>query len=79
MKKGQIFVLSAPSGTGKTTIARRLAQEIPELTLSVSLTTRLPRAKEENGKDYQFVSRKKFERLIEKKAFAEWAKVYGHY
>ncbi len=79
MPKGQIFVLSAPSGTGKTTIARYLVKEIPDLALSISLTTRVPRAGEVDGQDYHFVSRKQFQKLIKKKAFAEWANVFGNY
>ncbi len=71
--------MSAPSGTGKTTIARRLVQEIPGLALSVSLTTRKPRPGEKNGQDYFFVSRRHFQKLIQEKALVEWACVFGNY
>jgi len=74
-----IFIISAPSGTGKTTLIHRVMAMDPKLAFSVSHTTRPPREGETNGKDYYFVSRKTFERLIEADAFIEWAEVYGEF
>ncbi len=72
------LVLAAPSGTGKTTIARELVSRHPEFVFSISATTRAPRAGEEEGRDYQFVSRGEFEAMIERGDLAEWAEVHGH-
>jgi len=77
--KNRVFVISAPSGTGKTTIARKLKEEIPELELIVSYTTRKPRTEEKNGVNYHFVTEKQFRKMIADGAFAEWAEVYGNY
>jgi len=57
---GMIFILSAPSGTGKTTLLRRVMEELPDLRFSVSYTTRLPRANEQEGEDYHFVTFSQF-------------------
>ena len=76
---GRIFVISAPSGTGKTTIAARLAREIPSLHSVTTVTTRSPRRGERDGTDYHFVTRRAFEEMIEEGRFAEWAEVYGNY
>lgn len=73
-----LLILSSPSGAGKTTLTHRLLQRLPEFTFSVSHTTRKPRAKEENGKDYHFVDRARFEELVATGAFAEWAEVHGN-
>jgi guanylate kinase len=78
-KKNRIFVISAPSGTGKTTIAKKLKEKIPGLELVVSCTTRKPRPGEKNGINYHFITRKRFRTMIEKGRFAEWAEVYGNY
>lgn len=75
--KGRIFVISAPSGTGKTTISRQLKARIPGLVVSVSCTTRKPRRGETDGKDYRFLTRKTFLRMVREARFAEWAQVYG--
>jgi guanylate kinase len=75
---GILFVLSAPSGTGKSTVARRLLERVPELEFSVSHTTRPIRAGEEDGRDYHFVDRDRFERMVEEGAFLEWAAVFQH-
>jgi guanylate kinase len=75
---GLLLVLSAPSGTGKTTLAHRLVKELPEAKFSISATTRPPRGKEENGKDYYFLSPDEFTKRIESGSFVEWAEVYGH-
>jgi len=78
-KKGKIFVISAPSGTGKTTIESRLKNEIPNLDVVISYTTRKPRPQEKNEIDYCFITKNKFESMIAKSAFVEWAVVYGNY
>ncbi len=78
MTRGSIFVISAPSGAGKSTLIKRLIARMPELSFSVSYTTRAPRAQEMDGSDYNFVSRKVFERMLRRNEFVEWAEVYGH-
>lgn len=78
-KEGLVVVISAPSGGGKTTLCRELLRNQPNLVRSISLTTRPPRFGEKNGKDYYFVSQKDFFSLRSKKAFLEWAKVFGQY
>jgi guanylate kinase len=75
--RGLLLVLSSPSGAGKTTLARRLADEL-KLRFSVSTTTRSPRAGEVEGKDYCFVSDARFDAMIAAGEFAEWAKVHGN-
>jgi guanylate kinase len=76
---GMLFVISAPSGAGKTTLTRHLLDRNPDLVYSVSYTTRLPRPGEINGRDYTFVSRDEFQSMINRGLFLEWAEVYGHY
>jgi guanylate kinase len=78
-KKGKIFAVSAPSGTGKTTIVKRLLNEIPELVYSVSATTRKKRNNEKSGVDYFFISEQEFLDKINKNEFVEWEKVYDYY
>lgn len=75
---GIIFILSAPSGTGKTTICRILKLKYPSLKFSVSHTTRKPRNDEKEGVDYHYISQKDFEKKIDHGEFIEWAKVYQH-
>jgi len=75
--RGLLLVISSPSGAGKTTLARRLADEF-ELGFSVSTTTRSPRAGEVEGKDYCFVSDERFDAMIAAGEFAEWAKVHDN-
>lgn len=75
---GLLFVLSAPSGAGKTTICKAILDFFTDIRQSVSHTTRLPRAGEADGVDYYFVSRERFEEMIEAGAFVEWAEVYGN-
>jgi len=75
---GLIFVISAPSGAGKTTLLSRVIKEIPGLRFSVSYTTRSPRTKEEEGKDYHFVSASVFEKMVKQNEFLEWAEVVGN-
>jgi guanylate kinase len=76
-RDGVIFIVSAPSGAGKTTLVTRLLKAMPELTMSVSYTTRAPRTGEVAGKDYHFVTKKRFVEMRRQEAFAEWAEVHG--
>ncbi|MCX7716712.1 MAG: guanylate kinase [Endomicrobia bacterium] len=73
------MVISAPSGTGKTTVCKKLLEQNPHIVFSVSYTTRQKRSSEVEGKDYYFVSEDKFKKLIKQKKFVEWAKVHNHY
>lgn len=75
---GLIFIISAPSGTGKTTLVREVIRQLPGLQFSVSFTTRLPRPDEKEGEDYHFVSHSVFQKMAEKKEFLEWAEVLGN-
>jgi len=75
---GLLFVLSAPSGAGKTTICKRILEIFPDVRQSVSYTTRQARAGERDGVDYHFVSRERFQEMIDSGAFVEWAEVYGN-
>jgi guanylate kinase len=75
--KGSLFVVSAASGTGKTTLCRKLVSSLPNLKFSVSFTTRAPRSGEMNDKDYTFVSKDEFKAMIDREEFAEWAEVHG--
>ena len=76
---GRLFIVSAPSGAGKTTLCRALRQRIPNLGYSVSTTTRPPRPGEREGIDYFFTDRKTFEAGIHEGRWAEWARVHDHY
>lgn len=78
-RRGLLFILSSPSGAGKSTIARMLLEADDQIALSVSVTTRPPRPGEVDGKDYHFVDEAEFHRLVEENALLEWAKVFGHY
>ncbi|MBT4288172.1 MAG: guanylate kinase [Deltaproteobacteria bacterium] len=75
----KLFVISAPSGTGKTSVFSRAREVLPTLTLSVSCTTRSPRSGEQNGVDYYFISREIFKKRIKHQDFIEWAEVFGNY
>ena len=75
-RRGILFFLSAPSGAGKTTLSARLLQQVQNLSLSISYTTRQPRAGEVHGREYHFVSEDEFLRLQKQNAFAEWAQVH---
>jgi len=77
-RRGLMFVLSSPSGAGKTTMSRRLLVDDPDIVMSVSATTRPPRAGEIEGRDYRFVDDAGFDALIAGNALLEWAKVFGH-
>jgi len=79
MKKGQVYILSAPAGTGKTTLMNRLTKEHSHIVRSISYTTRPPRGKEEEGLDYHFVSFQEFEHKIKKGDFIEYAEVFGNF
>jgi len=74
---GLLLVLSAPSGAGKTTLARRFVAETPDAAFSVSATTRPPRGAERDGVDYHFLSPERFEAMARAGDFAEWAEVHG--
>lgn len=75
-RQGILFIISAPSGAGKTTLASRLFQEAPDLRPSISYTTRAPRKGEVNGRDYHFVNEEQFVQMRNAGAFAEWASVH---
>jgi len=77
-KDGIIIVLSSPSGAGKTTLVKKIAQE-NNFKISISHTTRKPRTNETNGQDYFFISEDEFKKLIKNKEFLEYAKVFGNY
>ncbi len=73
-----LIIISSPSGAGKTTLTTRLRERVPNLRFSVSHTTRQRRPNEEDGREYHFVSRETFERLIQLDEFLEWAEVHGN-
>jgi guanylate kinase len=77
-RPGILYIISAPSGAGKTTLCRELLDIFPELRHSVSFTTRKARPGEVEGKDYFFVDREEFLRMVENGEFAEWAEVHGN-
>ena len=77
-RRGLLFVVSAPSGTGKTTVVERLVQVVPDLGLSRSYTSRAMRAGEADGVDYNFITRARFEAMVADDAFLEWADVFGN-
>lgn len=80
MKTRPLFlVMSAPSGCGKSTLIDMLLQEYPDFVYSISCTTRAPRGEEEDGLDYHFKTKERFEELIREDAFIEYAKVHDHY
>jgi guanylate kinase len=77
--KGCLFILSAPSGAGKTTLCQAVLRRFPDMLYSVSHTTRLPRPGETQGIDYHFIAKDEFMHLIESGEWAEWAEVHGNY
>ena len=79
MERGKVFIVSAPSGAGKSTLVKGLLQLVPNLVFSVSYTTRKPRGQELTGKEYHFIDRMVFEKMIEEDKFVEYAKVFDHY
>ncbi|MFC2952780.1 guanylate kinase [Marinicaulis aureus] len=78
-RRGLMFILSSPSGAGKTTLAERLLTKDGDMVLSISATTRQRRPGEAHGKDYFFVSEEEFMRMRDNGEFMEWANVFGHY
>jgi len=76
--KGSLFIVSAPSGAGKTTICKKIVDAMDNVKTSVSYTTRKPRQGEVDGEDYSFISEKKFRGMIQKGEFVEWAEVHGN-
>ncbi|MBI4806142.1 MAG: guanylate kinase [Desulfovibrio sp.] len=76
---GFALIITAPSGTGKSTLIKRLLAEFPQAGFSISCTTRSPRPGEIDGKDYHFLTVEQFKERIEADAFAEWAQVHGNY
>jgi len=76
---GRLFVISGPSGVGKTTIVRALLAELDDLVRSISYTTRPKRRGEMDGRDYHFISEARFKQLIRQGEFLEYARVFGHY
>ena len=78
-KKGMMFVLSSPSGAGKTTLTKKIAENNSGFEISISHTTRKPRPNEIDGKDYHFVSKEKFNSLIKENSFFEYANIFDNY
>ncbi len=76
MKRGDLFVISGPSGVGKTILCRRLLKQVSGISFSVSYTTRVPRKGETDGIDYHFITRDKFKEMVTAGAFLEWAGIY---
>ncbi len=77
-RRGILFIISAPSGTGKTTLCKQLSTNIPGLWHSISYTTRKPRPGEDHGREYFFTDESIFQSMIDRHEFVEWARVYGH-
>jgi len=77
--EGHLFIMSAPSGAGKTTLRRVILERLPDLRYSVSYTTRAPRRGEQDGVDYHFIDQKRFLEKLDRHLWAEWAKVHDHY
>jgi len=77
-RRGILFIISAPSGTGKTTLCKQLATNLPGLWHSISYSTRKPRPGEEHGREYYFIGEQTFQEMIARNEFVEWAHVYGH-
>lgn len=78
-KRGHLFIISAPSGAGKTTLVKAVLQQFRDMLYSISYTTRKPRVEERDGIDYHFISKQDFKKGINKGRWAEWAEVYGNY
>lgn len=77
-RRGILFIISAPSGTGKTTLCKQLATNLPGLWHSISYTTRKPRPGEKHEQDYYFIGEQTFREMVSRNEFVEWAHVYGH-
>src|SRR3954452_9220694 len=78
VERGLLFIVSAPSGAGKTTLVERLLEQLPHLRMSRSYTSRAARQGETDGVDYNFVTRDRFERMAADREFLEWADVFGN-
>lgn len=76
---GNLYVVAAPSGAGKTTLVRLLLERAPDVQLSISFTTRAPRPGEQNGREYHFVAVDRFRQMISGDEFLEWAEVHGNF
>lgn len=76
---GRVFILTGPSGVGKTTIAKQLLKRVPNLVRLITYTTRSPRLNEMNGKDYHFITKQEFDQKITEKDFFEYAQVYNEW
>ena len=76
---GKMFVMSSPSGAGKTTLTKKIAENNSNFKISISLTTRKPRPNEIDGKDYHFIDKKKFDLLVKNNDFFEYAKIFDNY
>jgi len=74
-----VYIISAPSGSGKSTLVERVRETVPRLDFSISYTTRPPRGNEQNGREYFFISRSEFEKMIQAGEFLEYADVFGNY
>ncbi|MCK4426053.1 MAG: guanylate kinase [Deltaproteobacteria bacterium] len=79
MEQGNLFIISAPSGAGKTTLCRRLLEQISGISFSISYTTRNHREGEFDGIDYHFVTQERFEEMVSADSFLEWARVYDNF
>ncbi len=77
-RRGILFVMSSPSGAGKTTLSRKLLAADGNISMSVSVTTRKPRAGEVDGRDYHFISQAQFDKMVHDKQLLEWATVFGN-
>jgi guanylate kinase len=77
-RRGLLLVISSPSGAGKTSLSRRLLADHPELSLSISCTTRAPRQGEQDGREYHFVTQDRFDEMVRGQAFLEYADVHEH-
>jgi guanylate kinase len=79
LEKGLLFILSAPAGTGKTTLVQLLTRDFPNVVASISYTTRQPRPGEVNGVHYYFITKEEFEHRLKAEEFLEWVELYGDY
>lgn len=77
-RPGMLFIVSGPSGAGKTTISSAALRAFPDMTMSISCTTRMPREKEIDGVEYRFVDDAAFDHMVASEELAEWAEVHGH-
>ena len=78
VRRGLLFIVSAPSGTGKTTLVERLVKSVPDIVMSRSYTSRAPRPGEVDDIDYNFVDEDRFSAMVEAGEFLEWANIFGH-